>query len=138
MKIPIVLASEVVVNTASPVKKAINLKAVLILIGVLVLLGLAVHYAHTFQIHRNAEVVRDQAILVQSEGKSMEALGFWAQYVGMVPDDTDALARHAKLFEEVTRNKPLARKTAFEKLENVLRFDPQKEDIRLLAAKVAM
>jgi len=120
------------------VKKKINLKAVLILTAVLLSLGGAVHFVHAFQIKRNAVGLRDQADLVEKEGKSWQALGFWAQYVGMVPDDTDALARHALLFEKTTRDKPAARARAFFKLENVLRRDPKREDIRRLAALVAM
>ncbi len=122
-------------NTTLPGKKRINYKAVLALLAILVLLGVGVHFVHAFQVKRNAANLREQATVVEKEGKLNEARDFWSQYVGMMPEDTEGLVQYGTLLDKMG---PAARLKAFAVLENVLRREPQRQDIRRRVAEIAM
>jgi tetratricopeptide (TPR) repeat protein len=116
--------------------KRVNVKAIVILTGGAVLLSAGVHFAHSFQVKRNAQGLSEQAALLEQEGKLGEATGYLGQYLGMVPDDTDALARLGLLLDQLAKS-PRARMRPFFLLEQVLRRDGQRQEIRRKVARIA-
>ena len=124
-------------NTTLLVKKRINYKAILAILGVLVLLGVVVHFVHAFQVKRNAADLREQATVMDKQGQLKEAKDYWSQYVGMMPEDTDALVQYGKLLDKMAKA-PAARVKPYTIFENVLRREPQRHDIRRRAAEIAM
>jgi cellulose synthase operon protein C len=122
------------VNTTLPVKKRINYKAVLAVFGILAVMAVALHFLHRFQVRRNAANLRELATVMEKEDKLKEAKDFWNAYVGMMPEDTDALVQYGTLLDKT----PAARGKTFSIFENVLRREPQRNDIRRRTAEIAM
>jgi tetratricopeptide (TPR) repeat protein len=117
-------------------KKHVNAKAVLILAGGCLVLGVATHFLHGFQVKRNARGLLEQATVVEQEGQPSKAVEFLDQYLGMVPDDNEALARYGVLLDGLAKT-PRARVRAFFVLEQVVRRDGGRSDIRLRVARMA-
>src|SRR5438105_3963336 len=124
------------INDSSILKKRVNVKAVLVLAAVVVALGVGVHLVHGFQVKRNARGLVEQAGVLEQEGKLVPAADYLEQYLGLMPRDTDALAKYGLLRDRVA-TKPRARLRAYFVLEQVLRRDDQRLDVRRRAAKLA-
>jgi tetratricopeptide (TPR) repeat protein len=118
-------------------KTRINLKAVVILAGSAAVLGLAIHFVHGFQVKRNAHALLEQADEVEREGRLARAADCLGLYLGLVPRDTDALARYGSLLTRLAQTTP-DRVKAFLVLEQVLRRDRGRREVRRQAAELAM
>src|SRR5437879_2236312 len=106
----------------------VNGKAVLILLGGAAVLGVAVHFAHGYQVRRNAHGVLEQAELAEAENDLARATAYLEQYLGLAPGDNDALARLGVLVDRQAKTAK-ARARAFYLLEQVLRRDGSLTDV---------
>ncbi|MBM4073442.1 MAG: tetratricopeptide repeat protein [Planctomycetes bacterium] len=103
-----------------------------LLIGTLLVLALAgtgIHFLHAYQIKRNAGLLLKQVDRAVEEGKPDLAATLLDWYLTFEPTDTEALAKHGLLLEKLART-PAARDRAILKLEDALRRDPGRTDVR--------
>jgi tetratricopeptide (TPR) repeat protein len=128
------------VNDSFQVKKTINYKAILIVLGVLAALAVGVHFLHAFQVKRNAADLLQEAKLLQDEGKLNEARGYMKQYVGMVPDDVDALAQYGMLLEKSVEklNNTKALVAPYDIYARVIVKQPDRQDILRRQSRLAL
>jgi tetratricopeptide (TPR) repeat protein len=112
-----------------------TLNVPLLLILTLLAAGTAtgVYFLHEWQLHRNAQFLLTLADRYEENGQPGQAVGSLGRYVAMVPDDTAALARLGLL-----QAKRHADAQAYVVLEQVLRREPARDDIRRELVEVAM
>src|SRR5207248_1131144 len=113
-----------------------NYVAVLILLAVAGTLGGGGHLLHAYQMKRNARELLAQADQAEAEGQPAQAADYLTQYLGLAPADTDALARYGLLRERLARG-PRGRVGALLVLEEALRRDGSRQDVRRRAARLA-
>jgi tetratricopeptide (TPR) repeat protein len=118
-------------------RRTVNYKAVLVLVVSAALLGVGVHFLHAVQVKRNAHVLLEQADQAETNGQEQEAAALLTQYLGMVPEDSAALARYGLLTDKLAKN-PRQRLTAFFVLEKVLRLDGSRAEVRRHLAEMAI
>jgi predicted Zn-dependent protease len=118
-------------------RRAVNARAVLLLLAGAAVLGSVTHLAHGFQVRRNARALKEQAAQASQEGRPAQAADYLAQYLGLVPTDDEALADYALLLNRLARN-GRERLQAYFLLEQVLRRQPERADVRREAARLAV
>src|SRR5262245_8456534 len=117
--------------------KRINFRAVLILTGATVTLALLVYGLHAFQVQRTASGLRDQADLFKQAGQHDLALATLEQYLGLVPEDNEALAKLGFWLDERAKS-PSQKSRAFLILKHALRRDEQQVDVQRKVAQLAI
>jgi tetratricopeptide (TPR) repeat protein len=116
--------------------RRVNRWALLILtVAVLVAAG-GVYFVHGWQVQRNARGLYEQAEQAQREGNARQAADYLQHYLGMVPEDTEALTKYGLLLNQLAK-KPREYQKALNVLEQVLRRDEGNEEVRRAAAKIA-
>jgi tetratricopeptide (TPR) repeat protein len=118
-------------------KRTVNLKAVLVIAAVAASLAVGAHLVHGFQVKRNAHGLFERALQAEREGEPAQAVEHLERYLGLAPDDKDARARYGLLLFNQARNRA-ARLRAFLVLEDVLRRDPRRADVRRPAAELSV
>jgi tetratricopeptide (TPR) repeat protein len=115
----------------------VNIKLLAFLCGGAVLFAVGVHFLHGFQERRNAGALLKQAERAEADGENEQAVKHLRTYLGFVPDDTDALARYGLLLEQLAKSAN-SRSQALLVLEQVLRRQPERHDIRQKLVDIAM
>jgi tetratricopeptide (TPR) repeat protein len=118
-------------------KTRVNARAVVILLLGLIVLGAGVHFLHGYQVKRNARGVYEHALVLQEDGRRAEAADFLRQYIGMMPGDNEALGQLGMLLDDLAKT-PRARVRAFFILDQVLRRDPVRKDIRRRVVRITI
>ncbi len=118
-------------------KRMPNPKAFVSLFVGAALLGAAVHFAHGYQLKRNADALLRQATRLEEDGKLNEAADALYRYVQFVPDDDAAYARYGLLVDKQAKS-PKAIMRAFFVLEQVVRRNPDRSDVRRRLVSLAM
>jgi tetratricopeptide (TPR) repeat protein len=124
-------------NGNSGMKTKINIRLVLSLIVTLAALGTSVHFLHAYQVRRSAAEILAQAIEAKEQKKFAEAAEYFGTYLGYRPEDLDAQARLGMVWAELAQT-PRARVATFVYLDNVLRKEPNRNDVRLKVAELAL
>jgi len=120
-----------------PVKrKRVNTKGLLILMLVLIVLGAGIHFLHAFQIKRNARGLFDSAQENEVDQPAQAARSY-QQYLKFKPHDGEALSKYGLLLSKVAKSNR-DKGQAYQVLSAALRQDGQREDVRRLAAKLAL
>jgi cellulose synthase operon protein C len=117
--------------------KRVHRKAVLILVGVLVVAGAGVHFLHRYQCKRNAHELFDQAMQMEKEGRLGEGVNYLEQYLGLVPSDTEALAKLGFWLVRDAKSDRV-RLRAMMVLDQVLRRNSARSDVRREVAGLAV
>src|SRR5437867_3375940 len=117
--------------------KRLNVRLVASLAVATLFFGLGVHYLHAYQVRRNASALLAQAVAVEDQGQPEQAVEDLALYLGLVPGDTDALAKYGLLLEKVATNHR-ARLRALSVLQQVLLREPDRAVVRRRFVDVAM
>src|SRR5437764_1426051 len=117
--------------------RTVNLKALAILLAGAVALGVGTHFAHAYQVKRNARSTFEQAEQAQREGQVPQALEYLENYLGLERDDTDARARYGLLLRGEAKTPP-AKLRAFLALEQALQRGCEREDVRRAAAELCV
>jgi tetratricopeptide (TPR) repeat protein len=118
-------------------RRRLNLRFLACLLGVGVVLGLGSHFLHGFQVRRNAEVLRQKAERAAEAGRIQEALGEYRRYLALVPTNGDAWGDYALLLERTARSLH-ERLDAVEKMDQALRLQPDRRDVRKRLVHVTM
>ena len=113
-------------------KKRLNLKAVCILTIAVLAVGGGSYVLHAWQVQQNAAGLLDQAHQFKQDAKGDLALKSLEQYLGMTPEDNEALVLLGDWLDEEAKT-PLQKYRALLVLKNSLR----REDSRKVRGKVA-
>src|SRR5207237_6464921 len=84
---------------APAMRKKLNVKFLGALAGAAAVLGVGVHGLHAYQVRRNASDLLGQATRAEQQGQPEQAAEELGRYLGLVPGDTDALARYGLLLD---------------------------------------
>jgi len=117
--------------------KTVRLKQLLLLLAAVAILGVGVHFAHAIQVRRNANDLKEQAFQTEKEGRIKDSMGLLEQYIQLDPSDTDALAKLGLWRAQEAKNRP-ARQAAMWTLDQVLRRDKSRDDVRRKVAELAL
>jgi tetratricopeptide (TPR) repeat protein len=110
-------------------RRRVNGKLLIGLIVTIVLLGTGVHFLHAYQIKRQAGVLYRQALRAEEEGRSADVAKYLDTYVRLEPTDTDALEKLGLALVKEAKS-PRELLFAYGRLEQVVRQDPQRHEIR--------
>jgi tetratricopeptide (TPR) repeat protein len=119
-------------------RRRLNGKALLILVVVVAAVATGTGFAHHFQVKRNVAAVAEQARQAEREGDQAAAARYLEQYIFLEPTDADARGRFALLLyrDPAASSKQLIR--AYVTMEDVLRRDGDKPEVRRAAAELAV
>lgn len=118
--------------------KRINLRLLFGLFIGLVALVVGVAVLHRIQVNRNAGSLAKLARQRLNEGKTGEAIGLFARYLGMRPDDVEVQREYAELVLAQTQESSASQndlKRAYGSLENAVRRNPEDDALRLKLAE---
>ena len=111
----------------------VNLRVLAVLVLGGLLLGGGVYWLHGFQTRRHAKFFLQWAQTAKADGELDRAVGYLHRYLGVMPDDDDALAELGLLLAELSRHEQ-----AYETLVRALRAQPDRMDVRRRLVDVAM
>jgi cellulose synthase operon protein C len=117
-------------------RRQIKLKFLAQMLLTLVVLGVGVHFLHAFQVKRNAAAFLLRADEAEEEKDYAKSLNYLRRYLGFHPNDSETLARYALLLDKEAA--PQARFRAFLVLEEAVRRNPDREDVRRRVISTAM
>ncbi|MBA4064121.1 MAG: hypothetical protein C0501_10490 [Isosphaera sp.] len=102
----------------------------------LVALGVAVHLVHARQVKKQFGAYLDQAKKAKDADDPGREAEYLDRYLKAVPDDIDARERLARLYCR-TATRPRDLENAYYALEDVLRRDPNRDELRKYAVEFA-
>jgi tetratricopeptide (TPR) repeat protein len=108
-----------------------------VLLAAVVLGGGSVHLLHAFQVRRNAGALLEQAGQAKAAGDFVRAADYYGRYLGFRPDDAAALAEYGLALDRLAAT-PRQRLRAFLALDQAVRRDPGRDDVRRRAADLAL
>ena len=82
--------------------KRLNVKLALWLVGITLVLVVGVHLLHGYQLDRNADFLRLQAVSAVEDGKSEDAINYYNQFL-KYRDDPEGYSALAELVVETRR-----------------------------------
>jgi tetratricopeptide (TPR) repeat protein len=106
-------------------------------LGTGLVLGTAVHLLHAYQMRQNASGLAREAERALARQELGKAANYLDRYLSFAPDDTDALAKYAEVLDKLAREVP-GRGKALVHLEQALRRDPARRDLRRRAVSLAL
>ena len=115
----------------------LNLRFLICIVVVGLLLTAVWFGVNRWQIRRHAADLLNLADQAKALQRPDRAAHFLSLYVGMVPNDTQARARYGLLLERLA-DSPGARYGVLAVFEQVLIRDPERQDLRRRAAKLAV
>lgn len=118
-------------------RRTVNLKLLVVLVAVLAGMAGGTHFLHAYQMKRNARVLLKHAERLEEQGKLAEAASYLGRYLVYEPQDVDALARYGVLLEKFPESPGTRGRAAFV-LEQVLRHDPKRSEVRRKLIQVEM
>src|SRR4051794_35486655 len=114
-------------------KRRLNWKRSVVLLVACLCGGLVIHFAHGFQVNRQAGGLITQADRAEKERQYRSAIDYLRRYLGFQPRDTDVLARYGRLLARTdVATTPRARFQAISILESALARDPALQEERQL------
>jgi hypothetical protein len=118
-------------------KRALNVKLLTLVVGLGVMLGGAAFLVYRFQLSRTVRGLLLEADRAEAKGDYGLAEQALERYLAIRPHELVALARYGLVLDRRGTN-PRARLQAFLALEQVLRRDPGRRDVRRRLVDVAM
>jgi tetratricopeptide (TPR) repeat protein len=119
------------------VKRRLNFKLLVVLAVVTSVLGGTVHVVHGFQVRRNARALLKRSQQAEKQGDRTQAVGYLGRYLNLAPGDTDAMAKYGLALDELAQS-PRGKLQPFLVLEQVLRRQPGRHDVRRRIVRIAM
>ena len=92
---------------------------------------------HEYQLNRNAISLRNKAYEAYDDDRVDAAIRHLQRYLGFVPHDAEALAKLG-MWSYETAKSPQSRQKAFLKLDQALRENDRRDDLRRLAIRLAV
>jgi tetratricopeptide (TPR) repeat protein len=118
-------------------RRKVNVKFLGCLVLAVLLFGGGVHAVHALQIKSNASGLRRQADLAQEQDRPEDTVKYLTRYLGYVPEDLDALATLGLTLDKLAKNIK-ERHKVFELLDEVLRKEPERRDVRERQVRLAL
>lgn len=118
-------------------RRKLHVKWLLGLLGTAAVLGVGTHFLHAYQLQRNAGILLTQSSRFEEQGDWVRATAYLGRYLAYVPGNIAALAKYGELLEKFPES-PRSRWQAAFVLEQVLRRDPKRDDVRRRLVRVAM
>src|SRR5579864_5197322 len=109
--------------------RQLNVKFLVCLLVPILLLGACVHVLHGFQLKHSALALLKLASRAEETGDSVQAEKYLGMYLSYRPADTAAMARYGLALVKLAKTRE-ARLKALLILEQVLRRDPKRDDVR--------
>ena len=120
-------------------KKRLNVRLFLLLMGGFIVLAPSVHFLHAYQVQRTAGLLLHQAEAAQEDGDLGKAIGYLSRYIALEPTDAKARGDFALLLaDDKIAVKPRALWRAYYALQDALRLNGDRQDVRRRAIKLAM
>src|SRR5262245_20411799 len=121
-------------------KRTLNLRFLIFFAVSAVVLVPGLHFLHTYQVKRNAIIFLEQAEQAQKDGDLIKAATYYRRYLDLDPlDRHKALAKYGELLaDERVAKSGKAKAQAYYKLEQALRREPERQDVRRLVIRLAM
>lgn len=113
--------------------RKLNIRRLIVAVALLAAIGVGTYLLHNYQVRRNAQMFLREASRAREAGHAVDAMHNLQWYVRLVPGDIDSMAELGLLQVELEQWLP-----AFRTLENVLRKEPARADIRRRVVPVAM
>ena len=110
-------------------RRQLNRRFLCWLLAGLSVVGVGTHVLHAYQVRRNAGNLLHQADLAEQRGEPSASADYLGRYLGLVPDDTDALVKYGLTLSKLAKNSR-SRTQAFFTLEQGLRQAPHRDDVR--------
>src|SRR5690349_6148542 len=98
--------------------------------------GAGLHTLHHHQVQANAGELLREAGRAAERGDHARAVTYFSHYLAYEPDDIEALTHYAQSLERLPPTPP-ARRRALEVLEQALRQDPARSELRLRVVRLA-
>ena len=117
--------------------KRLNWKFLLVLVVLAAVLGVGSFAVYKFRRARSVAKLLVQAKAAEKAGDRAKADGLYAHYLGFRPDDSATMADYG-LMLATGADTPAARAKALGVLEQVLRLDPSRSDVRREIIRIAM
>ena len=117
--------------------RRVNGRFLLISLGVATVFALCVHGLHAFMVDRSAGHLLAQADASEAKQEYGEAARHVAQYLQFRPNDVDAIERLVGLLRR-TANSQQVWNRILVALENALRLEPDRDEVRRQAVEVAL
>ncbi|HET6576273.1 MAG TPA: tetratricopeptide repeat protein, partial [Fimbriiglobus sp.] len=123
----------------STTKYRVNWKFLGVVVAGLAAVAVGTHLRYRQQVGSQAGVLVHLAGAAEAEGELGKAVGYLRRYLVYAPDDTDTRARFGLLLGRLARTsrEPL-RLQSYMVLDEVLRRDPTRDDVRRRAAELAL
>jgi len=118
--------------------RKLNLRFTAALLAVGLFLGAGIHFLHGYQIRRNAHMFLREAERAKQEGKKEDAVRHYGRYLEFAPNDPTVVADLGLLLADLAEAQPRARRPAYETLENALRLDPSRVELRRRLVAIAV
>ncbi len=117
--------------------RRINYKILVVLVLLLGLAGAGAYGLRRYFVGRNAAERLRQADAAQEAGQPKKAAEYLGQYLALRPGDTEAMARYGQLLDTLAASTK-ERLRAMLVLEQVLRREPTREDVRRRVVDIAL
>ena len=118
-------------------RRTLSIRFLALLLIAASILGVGTHYLHGYQVKRNARALLEYAEQAKEAKEPDKELGHLARYVGLEPSDGEARARYVLLLERLSPPGE-AKGRAYLALDDALRRNPDRADVRRRAAELAM
>jgi tetratricopeptide (TPR) repeat protein len=118
-------------------RRQLNFKLLTIALAVLVAAAGVVHAVHIVQMGRNAQAMLHLADRALEQKEYARAASLYHHYLQYQPDDTEAITHYATALDKSTSSGQARYQTYF-LLEQVLRRQPQRDDIRRQVVQLAI
>jgi len=115
----------------------INIRFLLIVGIVVVVAGVAIHLQYNNQVKKQAVVLMEQADAAEARGEPQKVIGYLRRYLTYSPADLDTRVRLGFLMSDSAQT-PNERASAYMLLDEVLRLDSKRHDIRQKVATLAL
>lgn len=106
-------------------------------LGTLVVVAVGVHLLHTYQVQRNVESFRVQALLARDHGETDKVAEYLHKFLALRPDDLEARMEYALSLEKLAKTRRQLEQ-AQSQFEVVLRADPSNVELRRKLVRMAM
>src|SRR5947209_5211643 len=118
-------------------RRGVNARVLFVLLGTALVLGGGIHFLHAHQQRQNAAALARQAQRAFDQGELDKAAGYLDRYLAFVPGDTEALAQLGQVLDRLADG-PQGRRQALQHLEQVLRREPSRRDLRRRVISLAI
>jgi tetratricopeptide (TPR) repeat protein len=117
--------------------RGVNVRVLFVMAAVTAVFGTCVHFLHAYQKRVNASSLARQAQRALAQGELSKSAKYLDRYLAFVPGDTAALAQLGQILDRLADG-PVGRFQALQYLEQALRREPERRDLRRRVVSLAI